>query len=426
MINNYKILTTSILLILFLLKSQAQQTDWTHFRGSNLDGISLEKTVPISWNDSTNIIWRTKIFGKGWSSAVVYGDQVWLTTASADGRQMYGICVDFSTGKQLFSLKVFEPVKVFSKHDFNSYATPTPCIEAGYVYLHFGTYGTACLRTADGSIVWKRTDLNCDHVQGPASSPILYKDLLILHLEGTDSQYIVALEKKTGKTVWRTDRPAECYDKLEKIGKKAYITPIIVNIKGKDILISNGSAACIAYDPMTGKEIWRIVEGEDSTIAMPFTEDGIVFFYTGYVTPKEGEQYSELLAVDPKGSGDVTYTKILWRMKSPILQLLTPVVKDGLIYTVDTKNYLFCIEASDGRIVYSKKLAKKYESSPIYAGGNIYFTSTDGETMVIRDGRTMELAGKNKLRGEVFATPAILRNSIIIRTSEYLYRISSK
>jgi outer membrane protein assembly factor BamB len=426
MINNYKILTTSILLILFLLKSQAQQTDWTHFRGSNLDGISLEKTVPISWNDSTNIIWRTKIFGKGWSSPVVYGDQVWLTTASADGRQMYGICVDFSTGKQLFSLKVFEPVKVFSKHDFNSYATPTPCIEGGYVYLHFGTYGTACLRTADGSIVWKRTDLNCDHVQGPASSPILYKDLLILHLEGTDSQYIVALEKKTGKTVWRTDRPAECYDKLEKIGKKAYITPIIVNIMGKDILISNGSAACIAYDPMTGKEIWRIVEGEDSTIAMPFTEDGIVFFYTGYVTPKEGEQYSELLAVDPKGSGDVTYTKILWRMKSPILQLLTPVVKDGLIYTVDTKNYLFCIEASGGRIVYSKKLAKKYESSPIYAGGNIYFTSTDGETMVIRDGRTMEIAGKNKLRGEVFATPAILRNSIIIRTSEYLYRISSK
>lgn len=404
----------------------AQQINWTHFRGTNLDGISSEKTAPLSWNDSTNIAWKAKIIGKGWSSPVVYGNQVWLTTASGDGKQMYGVCIDFNTGKEIFRVKVFEPAEVFPKHDFNSYATPTPCIEEGFVYLHFGTYGTACLRTGDGSVAWTRTDLNCDHIQGPASSPILYKDLLILHLEGADVQYIVALDKKTGRTVWRTDRPADLYAKLGKIGRKAYITPIIINITGKDLLISNGSAVCIAYDPLTGKEIWRIVEGEDSTIAMPFFINGIVFFYTGYVTPVKGDQYCELLAADPSGSGDITNSGIIWRIKSPILQLLTPLVRSGLIYTVDTKNNLYCLESSTGKTVYTKKLQKKYESSPVYAGGYIYFTSTDGETMVIREGKNLVITGRNKLRGEVFATPAILGNSVLIRTSIYLFKIGNK
>jgi outer membrane protein assembly factor BamB len=418
----------SIALLVFtccLLNLQAQQTNWTHFRGSGLNGISAEKVVPVIWNDSTNVVWKTKIEGKGWSSPVVYDNQVWLTTSTENGKQMYGLCIDFKTGKEILRTQIFEPSSVFSKHDFNSYATPTPCIEPGFVYLHFGTYGTACLRTGDGSIVWKRTDLNCNHVQGPGSSPIIYKDLLILHLEGTDIQYIVALNKITGETVWKTDRPAECYEKLANIGKKAYITPIIVNVKGKDLLISNGSAVCIAYDPESGKEVWRVVQGEDSTIAMPSEENGIVFFFTSFVTPKEGEQYCELLAVDPRGKGDVTNTHVLWRYQSPILQLLTPLVKNGLIYFVDTKNNLFCLEAATGKKVYTKRLTGKYNSSPVYAGGNIFFISNTGETLIIREGRKLEITGTNKLTGEVNATPAVLNNSIIIRTNNYLYKIGS-
>jgi outer membrane protein assembly factor BamB len=312
------------------------------------------------------------------------------------------------------------------KHDFNSYATPTPCIEDGFVYLHFGTYGTVCLRTKDAAEVWKRTDLNCDHVQGPASSPIIYKNLLILHIEGTDVQYIIALDKITGKTVWKTDRPADCWDKLPGIGKKAYTTPIIITVNGRDLLISNGSAACIAYDPETGKEVWRVVQGEDSTISMPFSENGIVYFYTSFVTPKEGEQYSELLAVDPTGTGDVTNTKVIWRFKSPILQLLTPLIRNGLIYTVDSKNNLYCLDALTGKIIYTKKLSKKYEASPVVAGGNIFFTSTDGETIVIKEGNNLNILSRNKIRGEIFATPAILHNSIIIRTKDNLLRIGDR
>jgi outer membrane protein assembly factor BamB len=403
----------------------AQQSNWTQFRGSNLDGISKVTNVPATWSDSVNVIWKTRINGKGWSSPVIYKDQVWLTTATEDGKQMSGVCVNSKTGKEIFNIKLFAPETMYPKHEINTYASPTPCIEQGFVYLNFGSYGTACLRTSDGSVVWKRTDLKCDHVQGPGSSPIIYKNLLVLHIEGADIQYLVALDKKTGETIWKKERPKDCYDKIDPNGRKSYITPIIINVKGKDLLISNGSAACIAYNPETGEEVWRVVQGEDSTISMPFSEDGIVFFYTGFVTPKEGDKYCELLAVDPTGSGDVTKTHVIWRLKSPILQLLTPLVKDSLIYTVDSMNNLFCLDAKTGETVYTKRLTGKYNASPVYAGGNIYFTSTTGETLVIKEGRKLEIIARNRLKGEVFATPAIINNSILIRAGENLYCIGS-
>ena len=415
-------LITGLLLINSALLSQT--TNWSHFRGNNLDGKSASANIPVKWNDSLNILWKTPVHGKGWSSPVVWGDQVWLTTATTDGRKMYGICFNVKDGKEIFNIQLFEQENTYSKHDFNTYASPTPAIEQGFVYIHFGTSGTACLRTKDGSVVWKRTDLNCEHVQGPASSPFIYKNMLILHIEGTDVQYIVALDKATGKTIWKTDRPKELYDKLKPIGKKAYITPIIINVRGRDLLISNGSAGCIAYDILTGKEVWRFVQGEDSTISMPVTENGIVYFYTGFVTPAEGEQYSELVAIDPTGSGDITSTPyVKWRYKSPVLQLLTPLIKDGLIYTVDTKNFLSSIDAVTGKQVYNMRMTAKYNSSPVYAGGNIYFTSVNGETTVLKEGRKLDIVSRNKLAGEIYATPAITGNKLLIRTATDLYCI---
>lgn len=418
----------SVLTVLFLLHSiiflNAQNSNWTHFRGSNLDGICRDgNNVPSKWNDSTNVLWKAPISGKGWSSPVVWGEQVWITSATKDGKEMYGICLNTKTGREIFNIKLFELEKTYSKHDFNTFATPTPCIEQGFVYVHFGTSGTACLRTKDGTVAWKRTDLNCEHVQGPASSPVIYKNMLILHLEGTDVQFITALDKATGKTIWKTERPIEIYDKLKPIGKKAYITPIILNVKGRYLLISNGSAACIAYDVLTGLEVWRVPQGEDSTISMPFTENGIVYFYTGFVTPAKGEQYAELLAVDPTGSGDVTDTHVRWRFKGPVLQLLTPLIKDGLIYTIDTRNQLFCIDAVTGKQVYNKRLTARYNSSPVYAGGNIYFTSVNGETTVLKEGRKLDIVSRNKLTGEIYATPAITGNKLLIRTATDLYCI---
>ena len=421
-----QILTLSVIFLFGQKPSIAQESNWTHFRGNNLDGISSENQVPVVWNDTTNIIWKTEIRGKGWSSPVVYGDQIWLTTATVNGKEMSAICVDINTGQILFDILLFKHDTIYKKHSINTYATPTPCIEKRFVYLNFGSSGTACVNTDNGLVVWKREDMVVEHVQGTGASPILYKDFLIVHYEGTDQQYIVALNKKTGETIWRTDRPKECYDPLLPIGKKAYITPIVINIDGTDLLISNGSAVCIAYEVETGKERWRVIQGEDSTISMPFTEDGIVFFYTSFVTPPEGEKYVELFAVDPKGAGDVTRTKILWRIKSPILQLLTPLIKDGLIYTVDSKNTLIVIEAKTGATLYSQKLKNKYHSSPVFAGGYVYITSIKGETLVLKAGRTLEIIGENILPGEIYATPAIAQNSIIIRNESSLFRIGKK
>jgi outer membrane protein assembly factor BamB len=422
----YFIMATMLTLVSAGQQVRSQQLNWTHFRGSNLDGISDDQHSPITWNDSTNIIWKTDIQGKGWSSPVVFGDQVWVTSASEDGKQMAGNCLDFNTGKLIYNIPLFQPDTTFPKHTINTYATPTPCIEDGFVYLHFGTYGTACVDTRNGKLVWKRIDLHCDHVQGPGSSPMLYRDLIILHIEGIDVQYIVALNKHTGETVWKTDRPLKLYEPLAPIGKKAYITPIIVKVNGEDLLISNGSAVCIAYDPITGKEVWRIVQGEDSTIAMPFTENGIVYFFPSFVTGPDGENFTELLAVNPAGKGDITKTNVLWRIKSPVLQLLTPVIKDGLIYTIDTKNMLYCIDATTGKEIYSGKMKQKYNSSPVYAGGNVYFTSVKGATLVLKAGRQLQVLAENKLPGEVYATPAFVRNSILLRTDSQLFRIGIK
>ena len=404
----------------------AQEKNWTHFRGSQLNGIAENEKIPLKWDDSS-IKWKTAVHDKGYSSPVIYGNQIWLTTASSDGKDLYAVCIDFNTGKILFDIKVFTPGDIEGKHSLNTYATPTPCIENGFVYVHYGSSGTACINTSDGNIVWKRNDLKCKFVQGPASSPILYKNLLILHFDGTDVQFIIALDKSTGRQVWRQDRPAGPYKTLAEIGKKAYITPIIINVKGRDLLISPGSALCSAYDPFTGKEIWRVVDGAESTIAMPFSEKGVVYWYTGYAM-RSDRKFADLLAVNPDGSGDITTTNILWKRDEELAdnQMLSPLVRDGLIYTLTTKNNLFCLNASDGKELWSQHMASSFNASPLYADGNIWFFSTKGEALAIKAGKEFSLVARNQLDSGIWATPAILRNSVIVRTQNYLYRISEK
>jgi len=416
--------------VAFLFASKqaiSQDKNWTHFRGNNLNGIAVTENVPLKLDD-TSIKWKTKIHDNGYSSPVVYNNQIWVTTAKPDGKELYAVCTDFQTGKIIYDIKVFTPDKVEGKHSINTYASPTPCIEKGFVYVHYGSNGTACINTANGLIVWKRTDFKCKHVQGPASSPVIYKKLLILHFEGVDVRYIVALDKSNGKLIWKSDRPAGPYESLSEIGRKAYITPILINVKGSDMLISNGSAVCIAYDPNNGKEIWRVVDGAESTIAMPFTEKGIVFWYSGYMLSAAGTKFTELLAVNPDGNGDITGTNVLWKKRDEQSQnqLLTPVIKDGLIYTVTTRNNLMCIDAPTGKEIWSTHVTSDYNASPIYVNGNIWFFSVKGEVLVIKAGRKYEVVAQNQMDSGIWATPAILRNSVIMRTQKYLYRIGGE
>ena len=402
----------------------SQDKNWTHFRGSNLNGIAETENIPLKWDDSV-IKWKTEIHDMGYSSPVVYNNQIWVTTAKADGKEIYAVCIDFQTGKIIYDIKVFTPEEVERRSSINTYATPTPCIEKGFVYVHYGSIGTACINTAHGSIVWKQTGLKCKQVHAAASSPIIYKNLIILHFESTDVRYIAALDKSKGNLIWKTDRPEEPYVPLPTFGKPAFITPIIINVKGRDLLISNGSAICQAFDPATGKEIWRVVDGAETTIAMPFTENGVLFWYTGFNVADDGKQYTDLLAINPDGEGDITGTNIIWKKKDETSdnQMLSPVIKDGLIYTVTTRNNMMCIDAATGEEVWSRRVMSHYNASPLYINGNIWFFTVKGEVLVLKAGRKYEVVSNNQMDSGIWATPAVLRNSMIMRTENYLYRI---
>lgn len=412
-----------ILLFAFCSSARSQE-NWTHLRGTNLDGHSQSKNTPVNWNDSVNINWKTEIRGLGWSSPVVFGDQIWVSSATPNGEELFADCIDYNSGEILKELSLFKPNSVQHIHPTNSYATSTPCIEDGFVYIHYGTYGTACLDTKTFRIVWTRTDLNCDHMQGAASSPILYKNLLILHIEGTDVQYLIALDKHTGKTVWKTDRPREFYDNIEPVSRKAYCTPIVVNVIGKDQLISNGSQLCIAYEPETGKPIWQVFYGEDSTVSMPLSYNGMVYVNSGWMLPKDGSPfYARLLAVDPTGTGDITKTHVPWEVDVDVPQISTPVIVDSLIYMVHERGTVTCLNAKNGAVVWKEKLKDQFNASALYASGNIYLFSLKGKAYVIQPGLSFQLIAENHLEGQVKATPAIVRDNIIFRTDKFLYRI---
>jgi len=401
---------------------QAQE-NWTHLRGNNLDGHSVSKNAPVNWSETSNIIWKTAIRGVAWSSPVVFGDQIWTSSATDDGKEMFAVCTDFNSGKILKELMLFKPDSVQHIHPTNSYATSTPCIEDGFIYVHFGTYGTACVNTRTFETVWTRTDLNCEHMQGAASSPVLYKNLLILHIEGTDVQYLIALDKHTGKTVWKTERPQEFYKNVEPVYRKAYCTPIIVEVNGKDQLVSNGAQLCIAYEPETGKEIWQGFYGDDSTVAMNLSYNGMVYINSGWMFPEGGTAYVRMLAVDPTGTGDITKTHVPWEVAEDVPQISTPVIVDSLIYMVHERGTMTCMNAKTGAVIWKEKLNGQFNASALYASGNIYLFGLKGKTYVIKPGLTFQLIAENQLEGQVKATPAIVRDNIIFRSEKFLYRI---
>jgi outer membrane protein assembly factor BamB len=385
-------------------------------------GSSGELNVATNWSESENIKWKTEIHGKGWSTPVILGDQIWATTATEDGKKMYAICVSAKSGEILHDILVLENEKPSWKSGNNTYATPSPVAKDGFVYAEFGEYGTACIDAKSGKIVWKRTDISTEHViHGPASSPVLYKNLLILHHEATKILSIIALDIKTGATVWQVNRPEEYYVGVQDDWHKSHASPIIITVNGKDQLISVGSQVCQAFDPETGKEIWRIFYGgHDSTVASPVFWNGIVYINTGL-----NSAGPELWAVRPDGSGDVTLTHVIWKYKEDVPSFSNPVIKDDLIFMVNEKSQLSCLDAKTGVLVFKQKLSGNYNFtfSPILIGDKIYLTSHDGITTVIKADKTFQLLAENKLDGKYIARPVVLGKSLILRSDTHIYRI---
>jgi outer membrane protein assembly factor BamB len=398
--------------------------NWPQFRGPTGDGISDCRDLADTWSDSQNVKWKTPVHGKAWSSPVVWGDQVWMTTATADGHELYAVCLDRESGKIVYDLKLFDIPNPQYCIAFNSYASPTPCIEDGRVYVTFGSPGTACLDTKTGKVLWTRTDFICNHFRGPGSSPTLYKNLLFMNFDGSDFQFVAALDKETGRTAWRTDRDID-YGDIEPNGhpraegdfRKAFSTPRIATFGGEDVLLSLGSKALYAYEPLTGKELWRVEDkasfsGSDT----PVTGDGMIFYGSGH-----GQ--SELLAVRPGGHGVVTDSAIAWRLHKKIPTRSSVLLVDHLIYMVTDAGIVNCVDDKTGEEVWHGRIDGQYSASPIYADGKIWFFSEQGKTSILAPGREFKLLGENTLPDGIMATPAVAGKSLFIRTKTSCYRI---
>jgi len=352
----------------------------------------------------------------------VWGGQIWLTTARGDGTELYAVAIDLKTGNIIHDIPVFQVEKPQHINPINSYATPSATIEAGHVYVHFGTFGTACIDTKSGKILWRRTDLNCDHMQGPASSPIIFENLLIVTLEGTDKQFKAALNKKTGKTVWIYDRPPELYTSaIQGVYLKSYQTPVIVDVDGKPQLVSNGALLVTGHDPLTGKEIWRVRYRDDSTISRIVTGHGLLFVNTG-----GSPGATELWAVRQGGAGDVTDTHVVWKMTNDAPHESSPVLVGDLLYTMSEKGILICTEATTGKQIWSQKMQGDYWASLLATRDRIYVPGRKGSTTVLATGREYRELAVNELDGEMLASPVAVGDSLLFRTKTHLYRIEQK
>ena len=421
-------------LVLLVLGAPSTRADWPDFRGpwgdghASAPGDTKALGLPLQWSETNHVQWKTEIPFRGWATPVVAGGRVWLTTATEDGHDYFAICVDEATGKILFKEKLFhsdEPEPLGDGASMNGYATPSPVIEPGRVYVHFGSFGTACLDTATAKVLWSRTDLPCRHYRGPSSSPILFKNLLILTMDGADQQYVVALDKQSGKTVWKTNRSAAWNDENVPGSKardgdlrKAHSTPLIATVAGKPQMISAGAKAAYGYDPLTGKEIWKVSHTDFSVAPRPLFENGLAFIVTGYAK-------KELWAVKADGQGDVTETGVVWKLKTRVGKLASPILVDGLIYTVAEESFVTCLDAKTGESIWTERVGGKYAASPIYADGRIYLFDQDGGTTVLKPGRALEVLQTNRLDNGFMASPAVSEKAFILRTKRHLYRIAS-
>lgn len=394
-------------LFLFLaLPTQGLGQDWPEFRGPTGQGRTEERGLPLHWSETQNVRWKVAIPGRGWSSPAIRGTRIWLTTATEEGKSLRVVCVDRDSGALLLNIEVFRLKSTGPLHAKNSLASPTPVLEGDRVYVHFGANGTACL-TQSGELIWK-TRLEYDNGQhGAGGSPVLYDDLLIVSCDGQEMQYVVALEKATGKVRWRKYRQ----------GAQAYTTPLIVRLPTGDQLISPGAFRAFAYEPRTGKELWSVGYGDGfSNVPRPIFGHGLVYICTGFHQPA-------LLAIRPDGRGDVTKSHVVWSLKRGVSLTPSPLLVGDELYLVSDNGIASCLDAKTGAVHWQTRLGGNYSASPLYADERIYFLSEEGQAVVIAPGKEFKALATNQLDGQTLASFAVSSGSFFIRSQTHLYRI---
>jgi len=417
---------------------------WPQFRGPSGQGEASDSELPLRWSEDEGIRWKTPIPGRGWSSPVIAGGRIWLTTAEehaageAQRRQILksapkiavsdqlvafasvtlsAIEVDLATGEVLRRVKLFEPQAPPPIHGLNTYASPTPVLADGRVYCHFGTFGTACVDAKTGDVLWRR-ELKLQHIVGPGSSPLVHGNVLIVASDGGDRQYITALDLETGDTVWEKDRPPIRADDPD--NRKAFSTPLVINVDGRAQLVAPGAQWFVAYDPASGEEIWRIDHGRGfSNVARPAFDGRLLFLNTGFGKP-------QLWAVRPDGSGDVSDTHVAWREAQQVPAMSSPVVSGGRIYLISDGGVASCLDAETGDLIWRERIPGKYSASPLAGAGRVYFSSHEGRTTVIADSSEFEVLARNDLDGMLMASPAAVEGDLVLRTDSHLYRIGTK
>jgi outer membrane protein assembly factor BamB len=399
----------SLLLALAALGSALRADDWPQFRGPSGQGLAADAGVPLAWSESQNIVWKTPVPGRGWSSPVVAGGRVWLTTSVNDkGASLRAMAFEVAGGKEAANVEVFRLRSAELANPKNSHASPTPIVEGDRVYVHFGAAGTAALSTS-GEVVWK-AHFPYESQHGNGGSPVLYGDLLIFSCDGSNEAFVVALDKRTGKVRWKTSR--------RQPSDQAYSTPLMIRVGDRDQLVSVGAYRAAAYDPETGKEIWRVSYADGfSNVPRPVFGHGLVYIATGFQQPS-------LLAVRADGAGDVTKTHVAWTLKRGAPLTPSPLLVGDELFVVNDGGIATCLDAKSGATHWVQRLGGAFSASPVFADGRIYFLSEEGISTVLAPGKEFRKLAESSLDGAILASMAVAERSIFIRTMTHLYRVA--
>ena len=394
--------------------------NWPGFRGPTGQGLSTATNLPVEWSSTKHVAWKRAVPGTGWSSPVVYKGHVYLTSAVAAERNkskhhgLVTLCIDAQTGRDVWSTQIFIQDNATSPpiHEKNSHASPTPLIEGERLYIHFGHQGTACL-DLQGRVVWKNQDIRFDPGWGNGGSPIVVDDALIFSCDGRTEQFVIALNKNTGKVLWKTPRPM-----ITNQLKYSFCTPLLIEFGGRRQVVFPATDLVIAYEPETGREIWRVRYVGDSIVPRPVFGHGLVFVTTRYHSPS-------LIAIRPDGKGDVTNTHVEWSTRSGVPGTPSLLLVDSELYMISDNGLASCLDAKTGRRHWQKRIGGNHSASPVYADGRIYAQSEEGKGVVLSAGPVFKLLAENSIGERTLASYAIAKNAIFLRGEKHLYRIES-
>lgn len=392
--------------------------DWPEFRGASAQGQSDAKNLPVIWSPTSHVAWKTSVAGVGWSSPVVVGDRVYLTSAvslsgkeepTAD-RSLRALALDAVTGKSIWDVELFQ-ARTPRAHRKNSHASPTPVYEDGKLYVHFGHLGTACLNAATGQANWATQAYAYSPVHGNGSSPVLFEDLLIFSADAETEPKVVALDKATGQQRWAFARQSDAKKKF------SFCTPLIIDVNGQKQLITPGSGVVNALNPKDGTEIWRCYYDQGySVVPRPVHAHGMVFISTGYDKPS-------VLAIKVDGRGDVTSTHLAWKIEKAAPHNPSMAVIGDELYFIADNGILSCVDAKTGQVHYSERCTGPVSASILAADDKLYIQDEKGLGVVVQPGKQFKILAQNDLGERSLASYAVAGSDLLIRTEGNLYRI---